>query len=130
MKQQDTKIVLWGLFFSLLAVALYAVVALCKRRKPDLSTAINILISAGGIIVGIRLIGFAVTGQLKLLALPQSESFWTITLDDAPILAIGGLALIWVSLELIWDGFRGLLTQPTSPSPPSSQFPPATTRDP
>lgn len=67
MKQQDTKIVLWGLFFSLLAVALYAVVALCKRRKPDLSTAINILISAGGIIVGIRLIGFAVTGQLKRL---------------------------------------------------------------
>lgn len=105
----------WGLGIAVLVTVIYITIALYKKTKPDLPTAITILISTASVLGAVRLAGFAFTDQFKRVIQAQdSNSWWSLGPEDAVFLVIGGLALGWVSLQEVCRGFRELSKEKNS----------------
>jgi hypothetical protein len=95
-----------GLVLALAAVVAYVVTAAYKQKKPELVGGIVVFIGAVGIPGAVRLIGFVFTDQFtNVAALSHSSSWWSLSLEDAVFLVIGGIALAWVSVQTIWESF-------------------------
>ena len=99
----------WGLVLGGLVVAIYLGVGLTKNRSQlKLTAAINVLISTVSLSGAVRLTGFAFTNQLHDMKLVDG-TIWSISSEDKVILLAGGLALAWVSVQMIWEQFGQLL---------------------
>jgi hypothetical protein len=85
--------------FLLGAGLIVAYVSAAARRGsgPRLETAAGLLLSAVGICAGVKVIKICVVaGSLA----PFAD-------EDRVYIALGGLALIWVSCQTIWNGLAG-----------------------
>lgn len=105
-----SSLTFWGLAVGLVVCLLYIGTALCRKKKPELSQAANLVFSAIGAVGAVRLIGFVFTGNfsamVKMAATAASvDLMWNISDEDAAFLVIGGIALAWVSIQAIWQAF-------------------------
>lgn len=90
-------------------MVVYVVVAACKRKKPDLGTAVNLLFTTVGATGAVRLLGFVFTDQFAAMARTvPSASVWGLSAEDAVFIMAGALALGWISCSAIWQGFAKL----------------------
>lgn len=100
------RLTLWGLGLALLAIAAY----LCYRHKCkksiDLAAAVNVAISMAGAVGGGKMMVFAFSPQFEMAAAASSGAWWSISEGDALFVAIGGMALVWVSFVSMWKAFR------------------------
>ena len=99
-----------GILLGLATVLVYLGCAAHKKRKAELSTAISIFVAAASLIGAVRLMGFVLFDDLTrvIKAAGESNSLWSISSEDAIFLVIGGLALGWVSIQTVWEGFAKL----------------------
>ncbi len=99
-------LLLTGLVIALVAVGAYVATAAVKKKKPELVDGIVVFVGAVSIAGAVRLIGFVFTEQFtKIASMSHSSSWWSLSLEDAVFLVIGGIALAWVSVQTIWDSF-------------------------
>lgn len=103
------QLTFWGLLLSLAIVGAYVYVALRNSKRPDLGTAINILISSVGAFGAVRIIGFVLLGDLSAtVKASDNGGWWSLSVEDALFLMAGGTALGWVSIQTIYQGFSEL----------------------
>jgi hypothetical protein len=97
---------LTGLVIGIVAVVAYATFAASRRKKAELVNGIVVFVGAVSIAGAVRLIGFVFTEQFaKIAATSHSTTWWSLSLEDAVFLVIGGIALAWVSVQTIWESF-------------------------
>lgn len=108
MKHPENLLAYWGLAVAVVMAGAYILSALCLKKKPDLTAAVSILISATGASGAVRLIGFAFTDQFKEVVAGASGTVWGLTAEDSVFLVVGGLSLGWVCCQEILLRFRGL----------------------
>lgn len=124
-----------GLVVGILAVAIYALVGLHQRKVKslDLADAGLILLSTVGATGAIRLAGFVLLGDFAVAIKNVPEDMWSLTADDGVFVVIGGMCLLWVSLQGIGQGFKTLWDTPTpgatSTTTTTQQQPPASVQD-
>jgi hypothetical protein len=110
------KLTLFGLLLGLVIVVVYLLYAAARRRAPSLSSAANIAINSVGLAGSIRLIGCVLTEEFSAAATKfNAASWWSLSAEDAVFVAIGGLALGWVSIQGIWGGFAALVKPSGAP---------------
>lgn len=97
-----------GAAMALGSVAAYVAVALArKKQKPELSDALGICIGAFSIPGAARLVAFVFGDQFKAITRDvDHESWMNLSPDDTVFFLIGGIALAWVSIQAISNGFK------------------------
>ena len=102
----------WALvaFLSALPFVLgYVGWALKKGIKPELSQATHLLVGVMGVVASIRLFGFTVAEDLSVLVAAQKDAgIWALTADDAIFIAVGALAMAWVSVQSAYQAFNAV----------------------
>lgn len=86
-----------GLACGVLCVIAYIVAANRRNESPSLETAVVIVISAVGVVVGGKVIYLCV----------KEQDLGPFGGEDAVYIVLGGLALIWVSIVQIRNGVFG-----------------------
>lgn len=87
-----------GLVLGAVLVAVYIGHSVIMERPRTLANAGVIFLSTEGLVGGCRLVAFVFDPDLQVLAASRQISLWYI--------ALGGLALIWLSLVSITQPFR------------------------
>lgn len=104
-----SELTLWGLVFGLVMVGAYLSRAFHLKKKADLTEGAGIYISAVGLAAAIRLIGFALSGSFnRLVKTTHEENWWSASSEDVAFIVLGGVALAWVSVDVIWKSFQKL----------------------
>lgn len=113
------QLFVYGLCLAVVLLLAYLACAAKAKKRPDLRSAIEILVSAVSIAGAVRLSGFVFTSDFKKVTkmLAENESWWSLSPEDGLFLFIGGLALAWVSCQQIWEGFAKLSAPVPSPAP-------------
>ena len=99
-----------GLVCGVLAVCLYVANGFRLKRSGslDLADAALILFSMVGATGAVRLTGFVLLGDFARTIKWAPADVWSLTADDGVFVVIGGMCLLWVSCQGIWQGFRNL----------------------
>ena len=118
-----------GLVCSIGVVIGYVATAGVKRKKPELCDAMSVFLSSVSFLAAVRLIGCAFSSSFAKVIAAQSdvEEFWKLTQEDLPLVALAGIALGWVSIQVIWEVFAKLRTDSVArarfPGPPTPPIP-------
>lgn len=88
--------VLGGFTLGLALIAAYIRVATKRGEAPDLTVAVILMLSALSVTTGIKVIVLCVT----------ADSVKPFTEEDRIYIALGGIALLWVSLMSISSAFQ------------------------
>jgi hypothetical protein len=97
-----------GLISAVFSVISYACYAVRIKKKPDLATGLHIALAAAAIPAAVRLIGFPFTSDFHKLTAAADTSWWSVSGEDGLFIVLGGIAIAWVSVQIIWDGFEKL----------------------
>lgn len=101
-----SRLFIFGLALALIAVGTYVVIAIKNKKKPELADAVVVCIGIVSIIGAVRLTGFVFTKQFEVMAKASShQGMFSLSTDDALLVMIGGIALIWVSVQTVWQSF-------------------------
>jgi len=92
-----------GIAAGLVGIVVYVCTALKRGKKPELAPALHVLGSAVGVAGGVRMFGIVIADELA----DQADSFQLLG-EDALVICVGALALIWISIEMIVKTFKEL----------------------
>lgn len=117
------RLLLAGLGLAICAVFIYIVTAARNGKKPELVDAIVVFIGAVSVFGAIRLIGFVFTDQFgAIVQTNHAHSLWSLGAEDAVLVVIGGIALVWVSAQTMIESFAKVRGQVT-PNPSFDERP-------
>lgn len=98
-----------GLVGALLTFVSYLVIAVRRKKQPQLVDAIIIFLGCSGLPGAARLIGFPFTDQFTTLTTVNNHSsLWALSSEDSAFLIIGGIALGWVCVQTVIESFSKL----------------------
>jgi hypothetical protein len=105
-----------GLILGAICSLIYTIVTVYNIKKmPGLADIVQIFLSAIGILGGIKVIWFVISGDFSNIVKTYSQkSTLSISEDDTAYFFIGGLALSWVSLDAIVRQFITLFSAQTT----------------
>jgi hypothetical protein len=80
-----------------------------RATSLDLADAALILFSTVGATGAVRLTGFVLLGDFAKTIRLAPADIWTLSAEDGVFVVIGGICLLWVSCQGIWQGFKNLM---------------------
>jgi len=103
-----------GLIVATFVVGMYVAVAVRNQKKPELGEGLKVFVGAVSVFGAIRLFGCALTGQFSRLASSNAgDTLWSLSSEDAVFVVIGAIALAWVSIQAVWEGFASVRARGT-----------------
>lgn len=117
-------ILLTALIFAFFAFLAYILLALKNNKTADLSDGVQIFVGVTSFFGGIKLIMFGLSGEfarvvsikidhnppfLILGYISFDPKVLTLSPDDTAFIVIGGIALMWISIQTISNSYRKVL---------------------
>lgn len=100
-----------GLIVATLSLICYLGQAARKKKTPELANALEIILSAVGMVGGFKMLAAIATGEFShLIKLSEKSADIKLKLseEDTVFLFIGSIALIWISIQSIARQFQEL----------------------
>jgi hypothetical protein len=119
------KFLIIGLSIGVLCTIAYICLSVSAKKNPDLKRAFELFIAAVGITAGVKICWYVGTGHLgdslKKAGVPLAD-------EDLVYFFLGGVALVWLSVDTIFDRLwaaYGVLKSSRVAAPPPPPPPPA-----
>jgi hypothetical protein len=96
-----------GVVVAIICLAAYLLIAVVKKKQPDLSDALIIVISALAVPGAIRVFLTALRPEFwaVMKQVPQSEAL-SLSSEDAVFILVGSIALLWLAVSAGFQPFK------------------------
>ena len=113
-----SRFFLWGLICGAAFMAAYILISIFRRKTPQLSHGIELLVSGSGLLGGLKLCWLVFDGELsRMIQTAPASALAGIGYEDAVYFLVGGVALGWLSLETVIKRLRATLSSEAGNAP-------------